>query len=97
MVQLANTVDWQQRGTAKFLTLSEATCWRWKDRLRDGTQVLELTVWLTQGGEGRQERHHWVSCLERRMAGVAEEEAALAECGVDVKTRSNRVGEKAKE
>ena len=32
------------------------------------------------------------------MAGVAEEEeAALAECGVDVKTRSNRVGEKAKE
>ena len=31
------------------------------------------------------------------MARVAEEEAALAECGVDVKTRSNRVGEKAKE
>ena len=35
--------------------------------------------------------------LDRRMAGVAEEEAALAECGVDVKARSNRVGEKAKE
>ena len=64
--------------------------------MRDGTQELELTVWLTQGGEGRQERHLF-GILDRRMAGVAEEEAALAECGVDVKTRSNRVGEKAKE
>ena len=31
------------------------------------------------------------------MAGVAQEEAAFAECGVDVKTSSNRVGEKAKD